>query len=55
METQVEKVGLAKAKREREKEEKVKVKKLMEEWEIWDKKAKSEEEVKKMVLEHFYK
>ena len=35
----------------------VKVKKMAEEWEIWNKEkvAKSGEEVKKLVLEHFHK
>ena len=34
------------------------VKKVVEEWEIWDKEeeaAKLEEEAKKLILEHFYK
>ena len=36
----------------------IEVKKVVEEWEIWDKEeevAKSEEEARKLVLEKFYK
>ena len=45
-------------KKKQRKEKMIEVKKVAEEWEIWDKEeevAKSEEEAKKLVPEHFHK